>query len=123
MKCTRPKYCAGDFRHAITIERRELSHASALNAEPEHTYKTVLTTRAKIETKGARIWQGVVVEDAPTHVFTMRATTIPFDARDRVRDVKGNLYVIQSIEDVNEYGELTKLNCIERGSEAQEANQ
>lgn len=123
MKCGRPTICAGSLRHAITVERRTLSAAVPGSAEPEHDYTTILTTRASIDTNRSRPWNGVNVDDASTHTITIRYTSIAFDTRDRIRDARGNLYVIQDIENVGEYDEMIRLSCSRRGPAGTEANQ
>lgn len=89
----------------VTIEvvRRTLAAALPGSAEARHDYTRVLHTRAKVKSAGLNSeWARVDINGKrPTHTFTIRYTTIPFDARDRVRTVDGSLYQILNIDNVD----------------------
>jgi len=123
MRYGRENYSSGAMRHAITIERRTLAGAIPGSAEPQHTYQTIMTSRAAIETSRSSPSHGVNTDDSPTHKITIRYSSIEFDTRDRVRDVRGNLYTIDGVENVNQFNDLLVLSCTKRGPETTEANQ
>jgi hypothetical protein len=87
------------------------------------SYSTVLTTRAAIETKmGVSQFNEVEINgEKASHVMTIRHTTIEFDIRDRVRDVRGNLYRILSIDNKGEWGDFLTLYCALIGDETRAA--
>ncbi len=73
---SKKKICVGDLRHVIVIQSRSLSDAKIGDNEPEEIFATVLKTRAGIRTlegmfSGAAVFQGLNIEDRPTHTFTV----------------------------------------------------
>ncbi len=125
MSCKRRKTCSGALRYRITVERRSLGHGTPGSAEPRHSYATVLTARADVKTKaGSSQFNQVEIDgEKATHVMTIRHTTIAIDARDRVRDVRGNLYKILSIENPEMRDDQLKLYCALTGHETRIAAQ
>ncbi|MDX2308078.1 MAG: head-tail adaptor protein [Hyphomicrobium sp.] len=122
MSC-KPKICAGDLRHTISIQRRALANAAPGSAEPVHTYQTVLSPRAAIKTRtGVSEWSRVeIAGERATYEMTIRWTPVAFDVRDRVRDAAGNLYRILAVENVDERDDWLKLHCARMGDEDQPA--
>lgn len=118
MNC-KPKVCAGDLRHGITIVRRSLESAAPGSAEPVLVYATVFTTRAAIKTKaGTTLWNRVEINgQKASHEMTIRWTSIAFDIRDRVRDAAGTLYQILSIDNVDERDDWFRLMCAKLGDD------
>lgn len=117
--------CSGKMRHSVTIVRRGSDVPSPGSAEPRHTYTTVLTTRAAIETKsGVSQFNQVEVNGKKvSHVFTIRFTAVEFDIRDRVKDIKGNLYSILSTDNEGEWDDFIKIYCARVGNETRVAAQ
>jgi hypothetical protein len=107
---------------AIQVERRSLE-TDALSAEPKHTYKAIITTRASVKTRsGLSEFARVEINGKMvTHVFNIRWTSIPFDVRDRIRDATGNLYTILSVDNVDEANREMRINCASQGMEDVEA--
>lgn len=103
----------------ITVVRRTTISSQSDSAEPVTTYADVFSVRANIKTNGGvNEWSRVRVGDLDaTHTFTIRHTTIAFDARDRVKDGAGNLYKILKIDDVNEQGRELKIQCARAGEQ------
>lgn len=77
----RTKICAGDLRHQIVIQKRELQGAGLENNEPNEMFTTVATMKCGITTfaglfGGTALFSGVNIADRPTHVFTVRSNSI-----------------------------------------------
>tara|TARA_R110000824_G_scaffold95990_11_gene230340 strand:+ start:1439 stop:1807 length:369 start_codon:yes stop_codon:yes gene_type:complete len=113
------KTCNGSMSRRITVVRRTTISSQSDSAEPVTTYADVFSVRANIKTNGGvNEWSRVRVGDLDaTHTFTIRHTTIAFDARDRVKDGAGNLYKILKIDDVNEQGRELKIQCARAGEQ------
>jgi Phage head-tail joining protein len=108
----------GSMRWSIEVVRRVITGPLPFEGSVGHTYTPIITTRAACDTsKGVTEFNRVNVEGTATHVFTIRFTTIPFDIRDRVRDTLGNLYMILSIENVNEARQWFKITCARTGKD------
>lgn len=119
MACKSNKTCASKMRHRITIVRRSLDTFAPHSVAPGHSYTTVLTTRAEIKTKGGtnEFNKVVIGKEEVSHTFMMRATSIAFDARDRVRNAQGELFKILKVEDVAERGDWLKIFAAKEGDE------
>ena len=80
-------------------------------------------TRAKVKSAGLNSeWAKVdIAGKRPTHTFTIRYTTIPFDARDRVRTVDGHLYQILNIDNVDLANREIGIVVSNQGDESMEA--
>lgn len=108
----------GELRWSIQVVRRTLQGPEPLNAEPNHGYTPVLTTRAKAETKGTSEFNRVVISGKEaTHVFTIRFSTIQIDVRDRILDSLGNLYTILKIDVMDEGRRWMRIYTARVGSQ------
>ena len=108
---------------SIEVVRRSLVDALPGSAEARHTYTRVFHTRAKVKSAGLNSeWAKVdIAGKRPTHTFTIRYTTIPFDARDRVRTVDGHLYQILNIDNVDLTNRAVRIVASNQGDESMEA--
>lgn len=113
----------GERNVTVQIVRRSLASPAPGSSEPRHPYAVLFTTRAKVKThSGLSEFARVEIGGRQvTHTFGIRFTTIPFDTRDRVRDVGGRLYQILRVDDVDEQGHELALRCAAVGSETVEA--
>jgi hypothetical protein len=120
MRSKGPKY--GDMRWSIQIMRRVITGPLPFQAEIDHGYTPVITTRAACDTtKGVQEFNRVSVDRQATHVFTIRYTTIPFDIRDRVQDSLGNQYVIMAVDDVQQNRTWLKITTARAGSNTRQS--
>lgn len=117
------KQSLGSLDKTIQVVRRTLESARPGSAEPQHSYAVRLTTRASVKSKmGANSFSQIVIDGrAASHIFEIRFTTIPFDTRDRVRDVYGNMYRIISVENVDLSNKRLRIYAAEVGAEDVEA--
>lgn len=115
------KTCLGSMNRRVTIVRRTAVAAQSDSAEPVITYADVFSVRAHIKTNGgANEWSRVRVgEIDASHTFTIRHTTVAFDARDRIKDGAGNLYKILTIDDVDEQGREFKIQAARVGEQSE----
>lgn len=106
----------------IQVVRRSLLPPDPGESEARHTYSTVLTTRAAVKSAGSSQWASVDVDGTKvTHTFTIRFTRLSFDKRDRVRDVRGQLYQILTIDNVDLANREYRIQCALTGNESAEA--
>lgn len=103
----------------VQIVRRRLMQPTLGQAEPRQSFDVVMTTRAESSTRsGDTEFSSVNVNGvSATDTFTFRWTTIKIDTRDYVRDARGNLYKILSVENVNMQNRVCRLQCSAQGSE------
>jgi hypothetical protein len=109
---------------AITVQimRRDLLPPAPGSAEPRHDYVPILTTRASVKSRGQSEFSRIEVNGmAVTHTFSIRYTSIPFDTRHRLRDVRGNLYKILKIDNVDLGNTEYRIDCALQGSDDLEA--
>jgi uncharacterized membrane protein (UPF0127 family) len=108
----------GELRWTVQVVRRVTTVPQPFQADPDHTYTPVLTTRSKVETKsGTADFNRVTIgDDEVSHVFTIRYTTIPFDARDRLRDTVGMLFKILRVEHVDNSRRWMRIHCAQVGA-------
>lgn len=113
----------GNYDKTIQVIRRSLEMPDPGKAEPRHAFAVVLTTRASVKSKtGSNAFAQVVIDGKQiTHVFEIRYTTIVFDTRDRVRDVRGNMYRIAQVDNVNLANRQLRIYATEVGNENVEA--
>lgn len=109
----------GAMRATVQILRRDLLAPAPGTAEPRHGYTPILTTRADVKSHGGvNQFAQVEVDGKPvTHTFFIRYTTIPFDARDRLRDVRGKLYRILKVDNVDLDNVVIKISASDQGLE------
>ena len=107
----------------VFVMRRMLLPSLPGSAEPRHDYTTVLTTRAAVKSRqGATEFAAVDIKGvAVTHTFTIRYTNIRIDVRDRLRDARGQLYQILSVENVDLRDRDMRIHCSNQGLETVEA--
>lgn len=113
------KGIASSKRVTVSIVRRALLAPEPGSAEARHAYTTVFTARAEVRSRlGASEWGQIEIDGKKaSHTFTLRYTTIPFDARDRVRDVTGQLWSILSVEHDALGRREMRLHCATVGNE------
>lgn len=113
----------GDLQTSIQVVRRDLRVPSPGSAEPRHAYAVILTTRAQVKSRtGATEFSRVDINGKQsTHTFTIRWTSLPFDVRHRVRDARGQLFQILSVENVDLGNEWMRIHCSNQGSDEVEA--
>lgn len=101
------------MRWSIQVLRRSMDTPEGYSAEVDHTYTPFLTTRAKCTTlSGTKEFNQVVIgETKVTHTFTIRFTSLPIDARDRVSDTQRNLYNILAVNVWDEGRRWMDLHC------------
>lgn len=133
-KCTRTrinrrKICAGDLRHRITLLRRELQEAGVDDNEPQQVFTTLLSAKAGVRTfngfSGTPLFDGVSVEERPTHSFIMRRNSITENVDD------GNTFILldgryfrvirRTIVDEDRY--YVDISARERGDITRSANE
>lgn len=109
----------GDMDVSVQVVRRRLVQPTLGRAEPKQDFVPVLTTRAEVKSRtGSNEFARVDVNGVTaTHTFTIRYTTIPVDARDYLRDARGQLYKILSVENVDLANRRMRLHCSNQGSE------
>ena len=88
----------------IEIVERTLLTPGPASAEPRHSYKPIITTRANVKAQsGTSEYAALVIDGtAVSHTFTIRYTTIPIDIRNRIRDARGKLYQVLKVVNVDE---------------------
>lgn len=113
----------GEMNVTIEVVERKLLPPVPGTGEVRHCYEKMFLTRAAVKTNsGLSEFAGVDVNGKKaTHTFTIRCTHIPFDIRNRVRDVRGKLYSILSVENVDLENRLIHIHCSNQGSEDVEA--
>lgn len=113
----------GDLKWSLEILRRVQTPPSPYEADADHLYTRVFVTRSKAETKsGTSEFNRVVIGDQQvSHVFWIRYTTIPIDVRDRLRDAKGTLYQILSLENVDQRNQWYKIYAAPLGSDQKQS--
>jgi head-tail adaptor len=107
----------------VQVVRRRLVQPTLGRAEPKQQMTAVLTTRASVQTRsGSNEFARVDVNGVTaTHTFTFRYSTIAIDTRDYLRDARGQLFKILSVENVDLQNRLYRLHCSNQGSEDTEA--
>lgn len=113
----------GGMDVTVQMLHRELQQPLPGSAEPRWDYTVLFTTRAKVVTKAGKSEYAQVVVDGQqaSHIFTIRYTTIPFDIRNRLRDVRGTLYKILTISNVDEQNQWFQITAAVAGNEDREA--
>lgn len=108
---------------SIEVVRRKLLSPAPHSAEPRHTFTRVFVTRANAKTRSgvAEVAQVQINGKRVTHTFAIRYTTIPFDVQDHVRDARGILYAILTVENKDEADRELLIHCAEQGAETVEA--
>ena len=106
----------------VQIMRRDLLPPAPGSAAPRHDFTAILTTRASVKSRGQSEFARIEVNGmAVSHTFQIRYTTIPFDTRHRIRDVRGNLYKILKIDNVDLANTEFRIDCALQGSDDLEA--
>lgn len=109
----------------VTIEvvRRSLVAPAPGSAEARHDYTRVFHTRASVKSADMNSeWAMVDINGKrPTHTFTIRFTTIPFDSRDRVRDATGHLFQILNVDNVDLRNKELRIVTSNQGDENTQA--
>lgn len=103
----------------VQIVRRALLPPAPGSASARYSYAAVFTTRAEVKSRsGATEWGQVEINgEKASHTFTIRWTSIPFDARDRLRDARGQLWKILGIENVDLRNREMRIHCANQGDE------
>lgn len=106
-------------RVTVSVVRRALLPPAVGTAAPLHDYAVVFTTRAEVKShSGSTEWGKVEIDGKKaTHTFTIRFTTLEFDARDRVRDATGQLFQILKVDPVDLGRREMKIHCALQGDE------
>ena len=109
--------------YTIHVMERSLVHGMPGSAEPSHSFRRLFTTRANVQTRGgvAEIAQVTIKGEQVTHTFAIRYTTIAFDAQNYVRDARGQLYRILSVENKNLADRELLIHCASQGADDVEA--
>ncbi|MFP3921742.1 MAG: head-tail adaptor protein [Dichotomicrobium sp.] len=121
------KVCDTDLRHRVDILERGARTPAPGKVAPSNVYNLKYRVWAAIRTgvraSGSRQVEGVEIQtnEQLTHEIYIRYRADPPDIRDRVRDNKGDLYEIRSVENMGEEDEWLRLQCIRRGDENQAA--
>jgi hypothetical protein len=103
---------------SIEVVRRTLISTPG-SAAAQHKYSRVFHTRAMVKSAGTSEWGQVdIVGKKPTHTFTIRWTSLAFDVRDRVRDARGQLFQILSIENVDLRNRELRIMTSNQGDES-----
>ena len=108
-----------DRRYTIEVVEAKLLSPLPGSAEPRRDYEILFTTRADVKTMAGKseFAQVDIKGERVTHVFSIRYTTIPFDARCLVRDAVGSLYKILSVDDVELANREYKISCASLGNQ------
>lgn len=112
-----------DKKVTISVLERRLLPPAPGKAAPRHDYTALFTVRASVRTSAgtAEFARVEVNGKRVSHTFTIRWTSIPFDSRHRIRDVRGNLYDILTVSNVNEGNKEIQISTAMVGNEAVEA--
>lgn len=114
------KEAIGDLRDCISIERRSIGAPSFGSASFVESYVQIVETWAKVETKfNARIFDGVAIDDMPSHKFTIRHRD-GITSEDRIV-WKGDIYKIIRLDNFEGRDEYLELYCAISGDENKEA--
>lgn len=104
--------CVGDLKSLIKIIDRKI--------EPDDVSHTMnfddyVSIRARIDTRrGGAFFNGVNMEDAPTHYFYIRFG--PTVERNYTIEFKDNYYLVGDVENLNEKSRFLKISATKNGS-------
>lgn len=103
----------------VQVVRRQLLAPALGLGEARHDYTVLFTTRAEVRSSGGtKEWGEVEINgQKATHIFTIRYTTIAFDVRERIRDARGKLYQILSVDNVDLGNRELKIMAAYQGAE------
>ena len=126
----REKICAGDLRHRISIEKRTHLEPEPGQSVGVNSFQVIKRTYSGIKTLtglfgGTARFDGVNVEDRPTHMFTVRkdnSILLPELSNYFVR-YNSRLFRILRAAIKDEDTNLIDISATERGVDSQEANE
>lgn len=107
---TRKKICPSALRHTISIVERAMATPAPGSVAPGYNETVISTMRAAIETKnGVSEFNRIEIGgERVSHVFLVRASSVAFDTRHRIRR-GGNDYQILQIENIDEARVWTRI--------------
>ncbi len=116
------KISVGDMRDCISLETRSLQAPSFANVGFSEGYTQIIETWAKVETEfNARIFDGVSIDETPSHKFTIRyRDSVTNETRIRWKDV---LYRIKSVDNYEGRDEYLELYAMIDGDDTKESAQ
>jgi len=110
--------CIGDLKKLINIIDRKIEPADV-----SHTmnFDDYVSTRARIDTRrGGAFFNGVNMENAPTHYFYIRfGITVE---RNYTLEFKGIYYLVSDVENLNEESRFLKISATKNGPKSNGAN-
>lgn len=114
----------GDLNVSIEVVARTLLTPTAgTRGEPKHSFSRLFLTRAAVKTRsGSSEFSSIEIKgERVTHTFTIRYVSLPFDVRHWVRDARGQLYKILSVENVDLGNDWLRIHAANSGVETAEA--
>ncbi len=124
MRCTfksfdKVKLCPSDLTNVAKVQARSIAGDTPWETEQENTTITdVLTAWMGCETVSPyKPVTGVNTGEKISHIFYARYSdiTAAIDVKEHVLNVDGNVYRIDSIEDLNNFKETLAFYCIING--------
>lgn len=112
------KVCIGDLKKSIKIINRAIEPADV-----SHTmdFTDFVSAYARIDTtKGNPFFNGVNIEDFPSHVFYIRyGFTVE---KNYTLEYASNYYNVLDVENLNEENRFLKISCVKNGPKSNQAN-
>lgn len=112
------KICIGDLKRLINIIDRKIEPA-----EVSHTmnFDDFVSVKARIDTRrGGAFFNGVNMEDAPTHFFYVRFGVAI--ERNYTIEFNDSYYLVSNVENLNEESRFLKVSATKNGPKSNEAN-
>jgi SPP1 family predicted phage head-tail adaptor len=115
--------CTFDFDKKIAIKTSQKTADNSPNGETAITFTTIIEVWAMIKTKsGIEFFDGVnIVKNNNTDFYIRYNSAIDYTKQLFV-DYNGNLYLINSIENIDKQDKIIKLRSTEKGSNTIQAN-
>lgn len=110
--------CVGDLKRLIKIIDRKIEPADV-----SHTmdFSDLVSIRARVDTRrGIEFFNGVNVENAPTHYFYVRFGVEV--ERNYTIEFRDNYYIVSDVENLNEENRFLKISAVKNGPKSNQAN-
>jgi len=115
--------CPVDFDRKIAIKTSQKTANNSPNGETTITFTTVVEVWAMVKTtSGAEFFDGVNIVNNNNTDFYIRYNSAIDYTKQLFVDYDGNLYLINSIENIDKQDRIIKLRSTEKGSNTIQAN-
>jgi SPP1 family predicted phage head-tail adaptor len=115
--------CISDFDKKIAIKTSQKTANNSPNGETAITFTTIVEVWAMIKTKsGVDFFDGVNIVKNNNTDFYIRYNSVIDYTKQLFVDYNSNLYLINSIENIDKQDKIIKLRSTEKGSNTIQAN-